>query len=147
MPPKPRQLRAPRPKQPGNAFQALVDLPEDGSDSTFDGRDGIVDGTDDNTVVIANPRDSGPPAVHLLLSCQSTATATPPAISATTTEVIDFSIEFGLAVLDYVVLEISRTLHVDSVEFHREIRVFTRFSRVLARPAVFGRPASRDGHP
>jgi hypothetical protein len=66
MPPKPRQLRAPRPKQPGNAFQALVDLPEDGSESTFDGRDGIVDGTDDNTVVIANPRDSGPPASQQL---------------------------------------------------------------------------------
>jgi regulator of replication initiation timing len=66
MPPKPRQLRAPRPKQPGNAFHALVDLPEDGSDSTFDGRDGIVDGTDDYTVVIANPRDSGPPASQQL---------------------------------------------------------------------------------
>jgi ribosomal protein L14E/L6E/L27E len=66
MPPKPRQLRAPQPKQSGNAFQALVDLPEDGSDPTFDGRDGIVDGTDDNTVVIANPRDSGPPASQQL---------------------------------------------------------------------------------
>jgi hypothetical protein len=66
MPPKPRQLRAPWPKQSGNAFQALVDLPEDGSDSTFDGRDGIVDGTDDNTVVIVNPRDSGPPASQQL---------------------------------------------------------------------------------
>jgi regulator of replication initiation timing len=66
MPPKPRQLRAPRPKQPGNAFQALVDIPEDGSDSTFDGRDGIVDGTDNNTVVIANPRHSGPPASQQL---------------------------------------------------------------------------------
>jgi hypothetical protein len=59
MPPKPRQLRAPQPKQSGNAFQALVDLPDDGSDSTFHGRDGIVDGTDDNTVVIANLCDSG----------------------------------------------------------------------------------------
>jgi hypothetical protein len=59
MPPKPRQLRAAWPKQSGNAFQALVDLPDNGSDSTFDGRDGIVDGTDDNTVVIANPHDSG----------------------------------------------------------------------------------------
>jgi hypothetical protein len=66
MPPQPRQLRAPRPKQSGNAFQALVDLPEDGSDSTFDGRDGKVDGTDDNTAVIANPRDSGPPALQQL---------------------------------------------------------------------------------
>jgi hypothetical protein len=46
MPPKPRQLRAPRPKQSGNAFQALVDLPEDGSNSTFDGRDGQGDESD-----------------------------------------------------------------------------------------------------
>jgi hypothetical protein len=46
MPPKPRQLRAPCPKQSGNAFQALVDLPEDGSNSTFDGRDGKVDESD-----------------------------------------------------------------------------------------------------
>jgi hypothetical protein len=46
MPPKPRQLRAPRPKQSGNAFQALVDLPDDRSDSTFDGRDGKVDESD-----------------------------------------------------------------------------------------------------
>jgi regulator of replication initiation timing len=43
-----------------------VDLPEDGSDSTFDGRDGKVDGTDDNTVVIANPHDSGLPALQQL---------------------------------------------------------------------------------
>jgi hypothetical protein len=43
-----------------------VDLPEHGSDSTFDGSDGKVDGTDDNTVVIANPRDSGPPASQQL---------------------------------------------------------------------------------
>jgi hypothetical protein len=43
-----------------------VDLPEDGSDSTFDGRDGKVDGTDHNTVVIANPRDSGLPASQQL---------------------------------------------------------------------------------
>jgi regulator of replication initiation timing len=46
MPPIPRQLRAPRPKQSGNAFQALVDLPDDGSDPTFDGRDGKVDESD-----------------------------------------------------------------------------------------------------
>jgi hypothetical protein len=46
MPPKPRQLRAPRPKQSGNAYQALVDLPDDGSNCTFDGRDGKVDESD-----------------------------------------------------------------------------------------------------
>jgi hypothetical protein len=53
MPPKPRQLRAPRAKQPGNAFQALGNLPEDGSNSTSDGRDGKVDGTNENSVEIA----------------------------------------------------------------------------------------------
>jgi regulator of replication initiation timing len=46
MPPKPPQLRAAWPKQSGNAFQALVDLPEDGSNSTFDGRDGNDDESD-----------------------------------------------------------------------------------------------------
>jgi hypothetical protein len=43
-----------------------VDLPNDGSDPTFDGRDGIVDGTDDNTVVITNPCDSRLPASQQL---------------------------------------------------------------------------------
>jgi hypothetical protein len=71
----------------------------------------------------------------------------PPAISTTTSEVIDFSIELGFAALYYVVLEISRTLHVDSVEFRPEIRVFTRFSRVFGRPIIFGRPTSRYGRP
>jgi hypothetical protein len=66
MPPKHRQLRAPQPKSSGNTYQTLVELPENGSNSTFDGRDGIVDGTDDNTVVIANPRDSGLPASQQL---------------------------------------------------------------------------------
>jgi hypothetical protein len=60
MPPKARQLCAPWPKQSGNMFQALVDLPDDGSDPTFDGRDGIVDGTNDNTIVIMNPHNSSP---------------------------------------------------------------------------------------
>jgi hypothetical protein len=44
--PKPCQLHTPQPKQSGNVFQALVDLPEDGSHSTFDGRDGKVDESD-----------------------------------------------------------------------------------------------------
>jgi hypothetical protein len=46
MPPKPRLLCAPQPKQSGNTFQALVDLPEDGSNPTFDARDGKVDESD-----------------------------------------------------------------------------------------------------
>jgi hypothetical protein len=66
MPPNHRQLRAPRPKASGNAFQALVDPPNDGNDLSFDGGDGKTDGSDDNGVVIANPRDSGPPASQQL---------------------------------------------------------------------------------
>jgi hypothetical protein len=60
--PKHRQLRAPRPKASGNAFQALVDPPDDGIHFSFDGGDDRTDGSDDNPVAIANPRDSGPPA-------------------------------------------------------------------------------------
>jgi hypothetical protein len=66
MPPKHRQLRTPQPKLAGNAYQSLVDLPEDRFDPTFDGRDGKVDRTDDNTIVIPNPCDSGPPASQQL---------------------------------------------------------------------------------
>jgi hypothetical protein len=62
MPPKPRQLRAPRTKASGNAFQALVDPPNDGHTLSFHGGDGITDGSDDNTVVVVNPCDSGPPS-------------------------------------------------------------------------------------
>jgi hypothetical protein len=62
MPPKHRQLRAPRPKASGNAFQALVDPPNDGNTLSVDGGDENADGSDDNTVVTAPPRDSGPPA-------------------------------------------------------------------------------------
>jgi hypothetical protein len=64
--PKHRQLHAPRPKASGYAFQALVDPPNHGNTLSFDGGDGITDGSDDNTVVITNPRDSGPPAPEQL---------------------------------------------------------------------------------
>jgi hypothetical protein len=66
MPPKHHQHNAPRPKAAGNAYKALVDLPHDGTDPFTDGRDGKVDGSDDNTVVIANPCDSGLPASQQL---------------------------------------------------------------------------------
>jgi hypothetical protein len=62
MPPKHCQLRALCPKASGNAFQALVDPPHDGNNLSFDGGDERTDGGDDNTIVIVNPRDSGPPA-------------------------------------------------------------------------------------
>jgi hypothetical protein len=46
MPPKHRLLNAPYPKPAGNAFQALVDLPEHRSNCTSDGRDRQVDESD-----------------------------------------------------------------------------------------------------
>jgi hypothetical protein len=63
----------------------------------------------------------------------------PPAFTTTTTESIDYSIRFGFAALDYVVLEFSRMLHEDFVTFHREIRVLCFFS------PIFACPASRNG--
>jgi hypothetical protein len=68
MPPKHRQPNAPRPKPAGNAYKALVDLPHDGSDPITAGRDGKVDGTDENSPVNAPQRG---PAVE-------TTAATPP---------------------------------------------------------------------
>jgi hypothetical protein len=53
MPPQHRQLCAPRPKPAGNAYNSLVDLPDDGTGSIIDGRDGNVDATDDNSAVNA----------------------------------------------------------------------------------------------
>jgi hypothetical protein len=58
MPPKHRQLHAPRPKASGNAFQALVDPPNDGNHFSFHGGDERTDENDDNTVVIVNVRES-----------------------------------------------------------------------------------------
>jgi hypothetical protein len=58
MPPKHRQLRAPRPKPARNAYNSLVDLPDDGTGSIIDGRDGKVDATDDNSAVNASQRVS-----------------------------------------------------------------------------------------
>jgi hypothetical protein len=53
MPPKHRQLHAPCPKLAGNAYNSLVDLPDDGTGSITDGRDGKVDATDDSSAVNA----------------------------------------------------------------------------------------------
>jgi regulator of replication initiation timing len=64
MPPKHREPRAPRPKASGNAFQALVDPPNDGNDLSLDGGDGKVDGTDERSAVNAPQRvfTAGTPA-------------------------------------------------------------------------------------
>jgi sulfite reductase alpha subunit-like flavoprotein len=58
MPRKHRQLNAPCPKASGNAFQALVDPPNHGNHFSFDGGDERTNENDDNTVVIANLRES-----------------------------------------------------------------------------------------
>jgi hypothetical protein len=54
MPPKHPQLRAPRPKPAGNTYNSLVDLPDDGTGSIIDGRDGKADATDNNSAVNAS---------------------------------------------------------------------------------------------
>jgi hypothetical protein len=54
MPPKHHQLHVPRPKLAGNAYNCLVDLPDDGTDSIIDGRDRKVDATVDNSAVNAS---------------------------------------------------------------------------------------------
>jgi hypothetical protein len=66
MPPKHRQLHAPRPKSSGNAFQALVDPPNDGFHFSFDGGDEKTVGSDENTMVIAKTRDST--ATHTIVA-------------------------------------------------------------------------------
>jgi tetrahydromethanopterin S-methyltransferase subunit G len=43
-------------------FQALVDPPNNGNNLSFDGGDERTDRSDDNTIVVVNPRDSEPPA-------------------------------------------------------------------------------------
>jgi alanyl-tRNA synthetase len=47
-----------------------VDPPNDGNNPSFDGGDERSDGSDDNTVVNAPPRTSGPPASQQLLHTQ-----------------------------------------------------------------------------
>jgi hypothetical protein len=61
--PKHHQLHAPHPKASGNMFQALVDPPHDGNSLSFDAGDERANGSDDNTIVIVNSCDSGPPGL------------------------------------------------------------------------------------
>jgi hypothetical protein len=51
MPPKHRQPHAPHPKASGNAYQALVDPPNNGNNLSFDGGDGKPDGSDGKSAV------------------------------------------------------------------------------------------------
>jgi hypothetical protein len=48
------------PKASGNVFQALVDPPNDGNNLSLNGGDKRPNRSNDNTVVITNPHDSGP---------------------------------------------------------------------------------------
>jgi hypothetical protein len=77
MPPKHRQLNAPQPKLGGNEYKALVDLPEDESDSSFDGRDSKVDGTDGKSAVNA-PQCVSAAETTAAASPQQTPTGDPP---------------------------------------------------------------------
>jgi hypothetical protein len=77
MPPKHRQLNAPQPKTAGNVYKALVDLPEDESDSSFDGRGGKVDGTDGKSAVNTLQRVSAAETTAAA-SPQQTPTGDPP---------------------------------------------------------------------
>jgi hypothetical protein len=63
--PKHHQPNAPYPKLAGNAYKALVDLPHNGTNATFNGRDGKVEGIDDNSVV------------HTSQYCSATAASSP----------------------------------------------------------------------
>jgi gas vesicle protein len=58
MVPKHCQPNALCPKLAGNVYKALVDLPHSGTNATFNGRDGKVDGTDDNSVVHTSQHSS-----------------------------------------------------------------------------------------
>jgi outer membrane protein TolC len=100
--PKHRQLHAPSPKASGNAYQALVDPPHDGKSLSFDGGDERTDGYANNTVVNANPCDSGPPTsthsqdivlqcigqniLHLEIQIQARATRMESALAAASEE-------------------------------------------------------------
>jgi hypothetical protein len=61
--PKHRRLHALCPKASGNAFQALVDPPDDGNNLSFDGGDKRTNRSNDNTIVNVYPCDSGPPVL------------------------------------------------------------------------------------
>jgi hypothetical protein len=87
-----------------------VDLPEDGSNSTFDGRDGKVDESDGfsagNTLECAPSAASeapSPPPKHTNNTPHGNGDP-PPAFATTSTETIDFSIGLGFAAHIYVSL-------------------------------------------
>jgi hypothetical protein len=71
------QRNAQRSYRSENAFAALVDLPHDGTNSTFDGRDGKVDGIDGKSVgePLQRALSAAPPATTSQL--QTTATQHP----------------------------------------------------------------------
>jgi hypothetical protein len=75
--PSHRQPRAPRPKAFGNAFQALVDPPNDGNNLSLDGGDGIVDGTDERGTVNM-PQHASAVETTAATSPQQTPTGDPP---------------------------------------------------------------------
>jgi hypothetical protein len=106
MPLKHRQLRAPRPKPAGNAYNSRVDLPNDGTGSITDGRDGKPDATDDNSAVnapqhvsttAASPEqqllDDGAQLVHITNLYTTITTSTRDYIQKTSDDMHDLLIE------------------------------------------------------
>jgi hypothetical protein len=77
MSPQHCQHNAQRSYRSENAFAALVDLPHDGTNSTFDGRDGKVDGIDGKSIgePLQRVLSAAPPAT--ISQLQMTATQHP----------------------------------------------------------------------
>jgi hypothetical protein len=74
MSPQHHQRNAQRSYRSENAFAALVDLPHDGTNSTFDGRDGKVDGIDGKSVgePLQRALSAAPPATTSQLQMTAT---------------------------------------------------------------------------
>jgi hypothetical protein len=106
MPPKHCQLRAPCPKPAGNAYNSLVDLPDDGTGSIINGRDGNVDAADNNSAVnapqcvpttAASPEqqllDDGAELVHITNLYTTIVTSTRDYVQKTSDDMHDLLIE------------------------------------------------------
>ncbi|KAI5814588.1 hypothetical protein BZA77DRAFT_356374 [Pyronema omphalodes] len=84
MSPKQRQNNTQRSKRSENAYNVLADLPHDGSNSTFDGRDGIVDEVDGNS--------AGEPLQNVVLAGSPVPAASTDQQQATTTRSLALSL-------------------------------------------------------
>jgi hypothetical protein len=166
MPPKHGQPRAPRPKASGNAFQALVDPPNDGNNLSLDGGDGKGDGTDERSAVnmpqrvptaettaAASPQQK--PTGDPPLRTHHLNTATPPCFFNNHPEIARFSSGFLFSSLNLPLCNIFRPGPLFFVMLHgeKEISGPLKKSRALVInapphnnqiPSIFQRNLSRD---